>query len=415
MLLTLWSYIRGYVVIEVTGFSIERFINLATYKGVYIWDMKYHEKGVRMKISVKAFKILKVCAKKTKCKIKIIEKIGLPFVLYKYRKRKILLGGFAFFIGCLYLLSSFVWLIEIEGNDRILTESIINFVNKEGLKIGALKINLNTKRLESNMIKEFADISWINVSVYGTKVKIELTEILPKKDLIDKNSPSNIVARKNGLITSIVTSSGTPLVKENDVVEKGDLLVSGELKVIGQDGENITVFVNSKAEIWGKMYYEINYKVPYTYIKKRYTGKVKKDKSLVVFNKKINLIGKKIKFDNYDKNTSRKQLKLTDKYPLPLILVRDEYVEFTPIELKYTIEEAKELSQKILTNRLIREFNFNADIIGKDINYTKTEEGLEVKALITTLERIDEFQEIDMSEYEEGTQEENEQESNVAT
>ena len=54
MFLTIWNYLRGYVVIEVSGFSVERFINLAAHKGVYIWDVNRVGGKTLMKVSTKA-------------------------------------------------------------------------------------------------------------------------------------------------------------------------------------------------------------------------------------------------------------------------------------------------------------------------------------------------------------------------
>ena len=40
MFLSVWNYLRGYVTIELSGFSVERFMNLASHKGIYLWDIK---------------------------------------------------------------------------------------------------------------------------------------------------------------------------------------------------------------------------------------------------------------------------------------------------------------------------------------------------------------------------------------
>ena len=131
MFLILWNYIRGYVAIEVSGFSVERFMNLAVHKGVYIWDVDKRSASVSMKVSVKGFRMLRSCAKKTKCKISIVGKTGLPFVAFRYRRRGIYIFGALLFVFALYFLSSFVWLIEIQGNDRIGKESIEEFCRSE--------------------------------------------------------------------------------------------------------------------------------------------------------------------------------------------------------------------------------------------------------------------------------------------
>ena len=88
MFLTLWNFIRGYVIIDIKGFSSARFLNLAVHKNIYIWNIHPSKNAIRANVSLKAFRMLKPCAKKTNCRIKIVEKRGVPFWLFKHKKRK---------------------------------------------------------------------------------------------------------------------------------------------------------------------------------------------------------------------------------------------------------------------------------------------------------------------------------------
>jgi hypothetical protein len=56
---------------------------------------------------------------------------------------------------------------------------------------------------------------------------------------------------------------------------------------------------------------------------------------------------------------------------------------------KYTVEEAMKISERAVNRQIITEFDFAADITGKQISYEETPGGLRVSALITALERID--------------------------
>ena len=86
----LLSYICGYVNISVEGYFIERFINMCISKGILLWNIK-REKSTYLQtnISIKDFKKIKDIAKKTKCRVAINRKKGLPFILNRYKKRKI--------------------------------------------------------------------------------------------------------------------------------------------------------------------------------------------------------------------------------------------------------------------------------------------------------------------------------------
>lgn len=392
MLLNLWNYFKGYVIIEVSGFSVERFVNLAVHRGIYVWDVKYSGSKVYMKVSAEGFKKLKECGRKTKCKYKIISKKGCPFLTFKYRKRKIFGAGLIIFVLCLYLLSSFVWMIEIKGNDRIQDEEILRYLDEQGLKVGVLKRNIDKKAIEQDMVIQFKDISFLNIGIDGTKATITLSEIIPKQELVNRDTPCHIIAKKDGLISSIVASNGTPLVKAKDVVEKGEVLISGELEMLDDNtGTNIVSgYTHAGGSVKAKIFYEMNFKVPNKYFKKEYTGETKKYYRFNLFNQDINILNPSIPYENYDKITSRSQIGIGDNYPLPIIVIKDEYRSFKNVEVKRNLEQMLEVSQIMVNNRIIREFEFETDVVDKRIEYTETPDGLEIQAVVTTIEEIGE-------------------------
>ena len=106
----LLNYILGYVRITVEGYYIERFINICRNNKIIIWNLK-RDKSVRLNlnIGIKDFKKIKKIAKKTKCKVKIIKKKGLPFLFNRYKKRKI-------FVIFLFIILFVITYISIDWN-----------------------------------------------------------------------------------------------------------------------------------------------------------------------------------------------------------------------------------------------------------------------------------------------------------
>lgn len=83
-------YILGYVNISIEGYYIERFINVCISKGIFLWNVKIEKSTyATANVGIKDFKKLKEACKKTKCKIKLGVRRGLPFIMNRYRKRKI--------------------------------------------------------------------------------------------------------------------------------------------------------------------------------------------------------------------------------------------------------------------------------------------------------------------------------------
>lgn len=394
MFLKIWNYLRGYVIIEVSGFSAERFINLAVHKGIYLWDIMPTQKGILMKVSIKGFKRLKECSKKTRCKVKIKSRFGCPFFIFKHRKQKFYLLGIIIFIALLYTLSSFVWLINIEGNDRISQDTLLSFCSDRGFKVGSFKPSLDTKALEKELKNNFSDLSWIAISINGTCATIKMTETILAPEILDYSKPCDIIAEGDGVITSIVASTGSPKVKAKDVVKKGDVLVSGELIVMEDETGTVKKYVHSIADIKAKQWHTINIEIPYKYYEKKYTENCKKRYEINVLNKNFNLdfvnnlIKNNISYEKYDKITSVHQLKASENYALPITIIKNEYKEYELIEHSYDYEQAKELAEKQLSREILKTFDVNTDIHDKECSFSETQTSLNLNAKLTIIKNI---------------------------
>ena len=113
MFLALWYYLQGYVMITVSGFSVERFVNMATFRGIYLWNIQPKGSAVQMNVSIKGYSLLKECAEKTGCQYDIVCQYGLPAFFKKYKKRKILAFGMLF-KQKIYLLLAKKWECHLE-------------------------------------------------------------------------------------------------------------------------------------------------------------------------------------------------------------------------------------------------------------------------------------------------------------
>ncbi|MCL2285846.1 MAG: sporulation protein YqfD [Firmicutes bacterium] len=391
-MLNTFQYAKGYVRIKITGFGLERFMNMAAFRGVYLWDVQRTPDGVELNVTIKGFEMLKGCARKTMCRTRIIQKNGLPFLLHRYRKRKLLMGGVAFFVLGLFFLSSFVWRIEIEGNETLSHNTVMVFLEEQGLRVGAPKFRLSDKRLQQSLLTNFTEISWANVHTRGTRTVVQLAEALPPQEIINRQIPTHVVAAAEGLITNVITWSGAPIVKQGDVVREGEMLISGILELEPDTPGTPLVYVHAYAEVWARRYYPIEFTVPFTYSEKFFTGQTATTRSLQLLflkNKRITLPRGGNTFTSYDKITTHHQPGVSGNYPLPVVLAVTHYREFVWIPRTRTAEEAKALAEAMITGRIIREFDFATDIVDRRVDFYETTDALQVRALITTHQRID--------------------------
>ena len=382
------NYLKGYVVAGVSGFAVERFLNLAARRGINIWDVKNSGAYTEIKISAKAFGLLGPCAEKTGSRIEILSRRGLPFIARRYRKRKLLAVGAVFFVAALYFLSSFIWRVDVEGAKRLNGEEIAVFLSERGLRFGAFKKNVSDRALEKELLLNFGDISWVNVEIRGTRALISLTETIPETALADRTTPCDIIAEKDGLIVSMATSSGTPKFKAGDTVKKGELLVSSETLVGTEDAGYTKKYVRANSFVRAKVFLETEIFVPFKHIEKKYTGNIKKKYSIIAFGKEIKIFNSGIPYANYDKITTVAQLGFGKDHPVPLTVVTREYREFFEAELERTPAKAKEFGLELLEKKLSGEFG-EAEISGRRIDFEETVDGVKLFAAVTVIERID--------------------------
>ena len=336
----LLEYAIGYVNIVIEGYYIEQFINICNNKQIDLWNIK-KENSIKIfaNVQIGDFKRLKPICKKTKCKVKIQNKKGLPFVIRKYKKRKFFFVFLLLIILTIIILSNFIWNIEIESDADIPKEEILELAKSEGLEIGKRKGAIDAKAVINKIRLERDDISWVGIEIDGTNATIKLVKADEKPEIINDDEYCNIVADKNAMILKVSAQNGTPLVKEGDIVTNGDVIVAGwmEGKYTGKQ------YVHAQAEIQAKVWYTTTERVYLKETKKVETGETKNSYSVKINNFQINLPKSLPKFKKYDTIEENKKLKLFSNFYLPFELVKYTYKEYKEEQVVYSIEEAKQI------------------------------------------------------------------------
>ena len=336
----LLEYVTGYVDIVIEGYYIEQFINICNTRQINLWNIK-KENSIKVfaSIQISDFRKLKQICKKTKCKIKIQNKKGLPFIIKKYKKRKFFFLFLLLIVITIIILSNFIWNIEIEGETDIPKEEILELVKSEGLEIGKLKRTIDTKEIINKIRLERDDISWVGIEIEGTNAIIKIVEADEKPEIIDDSEYCSIVADKNAMILKVSAQNGTPLVKEGDIVTKGDIIVAGwmEGKYTGKQ------YVHAQGEVQAKVWYTTTEKVYLQETKKVETGQAESSYSVMINNFQINLPKSLPKFQKYDTIEENKKLKLFSNFYLPLELITYTYKEYEEVVVIHSVEEAKQI------------------------------------------------------------------------
>ena len=380
------SYILGYVRIHVEGYYIERFINICMSKKILIWNIKREKSSIMYaSIGIRDFKRLRQVAKKTKCKVNIKNKKGLPFVLNKYKKRKLFAILLLVIILAISFSSRFIWNIEVRfESENFSREEILSDLRECGMQVGMQKKKLNTKEVINKLRLKRDDISWAGIAIEGTNAIVQLVEAHSAPEVIDENDYCNIVANKTGIITKIVAQNGTALVNVGDLVTEGTMLIGGwiEGKYTG------TRYVHGIGEVEARVWYSEKTKILYNQNITEQTGMVENKYGIKINNFRINLFKTLSKFEIYDTIEEEKKLQLFSNFYLPISIINITNYESQTKEIKYNKDEAKSLGVNELRAKLDEQINNKENVVNEIINYYEETDGITVEVIYEVVENI---------------------------
>ena len=358
--------ILGYVKVEIEGYYIERFINICRNKKILIWNLK-REKGVKLyfNIGIRDFKKLTEISKKIKCKVKIQEKKGLPFILHRYKKRKIFAISLILITILIYSSSLYVWNIQVVVEENLVLENIEQDLYDLGIKKGIKKSQINTSEIINELRLKRNDISWLGIDIKGTNVIIKAVKSDEKPEILDDTDFCNIVSTKDGIITKITAQNGTAIAKVGDTVRKGDVLIAGYMEGKYTD----TRYVHSLGNIEAKVWYTQKKKIPYKQEIATFTGNEENKFQIKINNIQINFYKTLSKFEICDTIYSEQNIKIFSNYYLPISVVKITNKEQIKQEVKYSKQEAKTFGIEELSEKIENQIEDKSTILRKNSKY----------------------------------------------
>ena len=319
------AYLAGTCRVTICAAAPERCINVLPGAGITFWDIRcLDELHYSFSVFQKDRKRVEALAKRHNAHVEAWEEKGLPVLGKRLKKRPVLVLSMAAALFLTFFLQSFVWVIEVEGNDTVPEEKILRALEEQNIGFGTWGPDINSNLTRMRMVNAVPELSWLAVNRRGGKLIVPVTERAVKEEDSPGYAGANLVAAANGVITDYAVLEGMNLCKRGDTVRKGQLLVSGY--------EDYGLFVRrvcASGEIYARTWYEGTLVTPAYRRVKTYTGRQWQVVSLILGRKRINLSGNsRISYDSCDKMISVKRLKLPG-YEFPAALEIAVYREYT--------------------------------------------------------------------------------------
>ena len=341
-------FLRGYVKIRINGYSPERFLNLCSHHQIDIWGLQPCKNSYEMYVKLKDFRKIRPIVRKTRTKVVLVERFGMPFFLTRCRSRTWFLAGAVLCMLLLMFYTSFIWDIHFEGNEKWTDEVLLQFLEQEKITPAMPKGKVDCADIVRKIRQKYDDIVWVSASIDGSRLKIQIKENEDTFQEVQKEEkPCDLIAEQDGVITKMVTRSGVPMVHVGDQVKKGDILVSGRIEVCNDAKEVVEYqYEQADADIRADTQTEYEDEISTYYEEKRCQNQKRMQVFVEFKNWECHLGSVKNSFPKSEQYVMKRQVTLGENFHLPLFYGVKVAKSYQIKEKRYTNEEIqKKLSE----------------------------------------------------------------------
>lgn len=380
------NYLRGEVEVRCCSAAPERVLNLCSVHDIPFWDVTWEDAAhIRFRTTTQGRRELRQVMDSAAVEVEEVSVAGAPVMLKRLRRRYVLLAAAVLALVWLWCGANIVLSFSISGNERVSDTEILRALERNGVTIGTRALDIEQEDLRNHVLLELHELSWLSVNVRGCTTHVQVVERQRPPRIIDPQEYTNVVSTKAGLVTEIVALNGKTCVAEGEMVEKGQLLLSGV-----SDGRFGGVrFMHAQGEVWGRTWYTLTARVPLTVTEQVGEGQERSRFSLIVGKKRINFFGRgSILTTGCDKITAYHSLRLPFGGELPLALCHEKEVQYDVQTVTRTEEAALNEGKLELLQRLTAQLSEEGSVTWTEFTHRTEGETLVVTLKAECLEQL---------------------------
>lgn len=267
---------------------------------------------------------------------------------------------------------------------------IISTLDSIGIKSGALKAKLpDGMESKTAIINNNDHIAWAWVYIEGAKARVEIYEQIIPPNIVDKDTPCDIVAACDGIINHMVVKNGEEVLNDGDAVKTGDVIVSGKVATYKEGYPEEYIYVHSMADIMAYTTHSKNGDYKLYYESRVPTGKNRYMVSLEVFGKMFSLPLGKMNFEEYDVNETRYEICIPFFGYTGIAFDAVKYTEVNVNKEPISIETAVEFAKNDLEEKISNELLYGSTLTDEKVEYEKIDnETINVKLEMDFIQNI---------------------------
>lgn len=373
----MFDNIRGVVHFKVCGASLYPFVDEVRRQKIGMRKQKMHNGFLFADCYNSDFEAICEIAQKHKIDIEAQKNKGAVFCVKKYVKRFGIFFGVIITLAATFYFSNVVTQIDINGCVSLSESEIAAALEDCGIVKGTFIPNIDFESCERRIMLAIDDVAWVGIRSTGGRLVVDIDEIVYKPEMLDENTPCNIVALYDAQIVEINVLEGVGCVQTGYTVHKGDILISGVQEGI----KGTTTVKHALGSVCGVYNISLSFTQDLNELVRTQTENTDSKKVLDLLSLEIPLYFKSCDYDDFNLLTSTNEFYFFGK-KIPIELVTNQYTECENLMIRYQPEQA----QAMLFEQMRRyEENFlqTTEIISVKADFQTTDEQAVLSVLYT--------------------------------
>lgn len=236
--------------IEAEGLNLERLIGAAAERGVVLHDLQ-RSSARQLSASVEAAHIPQVqeLAEKGGWRLTVGGYTGAGRRIERLRARWLLLAAAIVLLIACWAGTQVMWRVLVV--DAGAYEADVRLALAEmGVQPPMLRAQVNPSSIRDALEWRYPKVAWFECGWRGMTLVIRAVEGSAPGDIASIGGFCDVVASQDGVVHSIVTRAGTPVVKVGEVVRKGQVLIRGEERTSGGEVRAVAARGSVMARVW---------------------------------------------------------------------------------------------------------------------------------------------------------------------
>lgn len=377
-------FLQGYVQAELRGASPEWALErLSNARVAFLRVQRIDDFTIALLILRKDVLKAEAAARKAMCELAVVREMGFGKTFGGLWRRRLFVLGLVLCAAGAFVIPKFVFFYDVVGNETVPDAEILRALHSLGVGFGTYGPEIQPQALKNKMLLLVPELQWFTVQQSGMCAHVVVRERPEKLAVEERRAPMNVVAAKDGVLTSVSSLEGNCLCAPGQAVTEGQVLISAYT-----DLEFTTRVSAALGEIYAETLTHKQVVCPDTALFKQPNGMTARRISLLVGEKRWNIFANGGNLEGKcDKITKTHMLTLPGGFEIPVGL---EITELSGYDLvKKPL--AEETAQALLIEQLergVRQDMIAGEILDEALDLTRQNDRYELHASVRCEEMI---------------------------